>query len=108
MIVLNRTDRALSGASGIFSVFRNMANDHPPLVSGLLGLPRFTPGTLSRYEADAVLDSGQRRLVAWDGKTRLATVYDERGELMGWTERAEKGFRQVVMANGVRPPVAIQ
>ena len=27
---------------------------------------------------------------------------------MGWTERAEKGFRHVVLANGSQPSVAIQ
>jgi hypothetical protein len=104
----NRNSFLRHGTSGDFGVGSTMENDKPPVVSGLLSLPRFITGSMSRFESDAVLDDGRTRRVAWDRKTRLATVYDENNNLLGWTERGEKGFRQVVLANGTRPPVAIQ
>lgn len=85
-----------------------MAESESPAVSGLISLPRFISGTGFRFEADAVLDSGPVRRVVWDRKTRLVTVYDENNQAMGWTERDENGFRQVVLASGERPPVWFQ
>jgi hypothetical protein len=92
----------------ISSIISRMDKDHTSIVSGILSLPRHVSGSISRFEADAVLDSGQKRRVTWDRKTRLAGVYDEAGDLLGWTERGEKGFRNVVLADGTRLPVAIQ
>ncbi len=85
-----------------------MSNDQQPVVSGLLSLPRSVPGTVSLFEADAVLDSGATWRVSWDPRTRLAKVFDEKGEALGWTERTAKRQRQVVMANGDRPPVSFE
>ena len=76
-----------------------------PLVSGLLSLPHSVPGAVARFEAEAVLDSGQTWRVTWDSRTRLAHVFDEKGESQGWTERTEKRIRQVVLPGGVRPAV---
>ena len=85
-----------------------MSKDQETVVSGLLGLPRSVPGTVSLFEADAVLDSGVSWRVSWDPRTRLAKVFDENGEALGWTEQTAKRQRQVVMANGDRPPVYME
>lgn len=79
-----------------------------PVVSGTLGLPQPVQGAIGRYEAAATLDSGVTWRVTWDTRTRLAHVFDEKGEPLGWTEPTGKRTRQVVLANGVRPPVCIE
>ncbi|HEX2749347.1 MAG TPA: hypothetical protein VHM91_15165 [Verrucomicrobiales bacterium] len=85
-----------------------MANDKTPLAGGLVGLPRIVEGTKSRYEADVTLDDERVWKVAWDRKTKLATVYDESNTLIGWTERDPREFRQVVLASGEKPAVSMQ
>ena len=79
-----------------------------PLVSGKLGLPESVPGTVSRFEAAAVFDSGVTWKVTWDCRTRLAHVFDEKGEPLGWTEQTAKHIRQIALPGGVRLPVCIE
>ena len=76
-----------------------------PTVSGLLGLPEYVPGELSRAASPVIFDSALEWRVVGDVRTRLATVYDEKGEPLGWTEKAARGIRQVVLPGGVKPPV---
>lgn len=85
-----------------------METGKPSIVSGLVGLPRSIDGTKSRFEADVTLDDGRAWRVTWDRQTELAHVYDQSNTLIGWTERDEKEFRQVVLSSGEKPPVAIQ
>lgn len=85
-----------------------MTHEETAVISGLLSLPRGVEGELSRYESHAILDHGQVRKVMVDRKTGLVTVYDGKDDLLGWTERDAKNLRQVVLANGERPAVAIE
>lgn len=74
-------------------------------VTGLLGLPQPVPGAISLWESRAVLESGAAWRVHYNTLTRLATVLDENGEPLGWTEQAARGIRQVVLPGGVKPQV---
>ncbi len=85
-----------------------MTNESIPLLSGLLGLPKAVPGMVSRFESEAVLDSGQTWRVVWDSRTKLASVFDENGQMQGWSEQSGKRRRQVVMPGDVRPPVCFE
>ena len=85
-----------------------MTNETKSLLSGLLGLPKPVPGMVSRFESEAVLDSGQTWRVVWDSRTKLANVFDGNGQMQGWSEQSGKRLRQVVMPGDVRPPVWIE
>ena len=85
-----------------------MMNETKSLLSGLLGLPKTVPGMVSRFESEAVLDSGQTWRVVWDSRTKLANVFDGNGGMQGWTEQSGKRLRQVVMPGDVRPPVCFE
>lgn len=76
--------------------------------SGHLGLPEPCPGAISRWESRAVLDNESEWRVVFDAKTKLATVFNDAGETIGWTEKAGKGIRQVVLPGDHRPPVRFE
>jgi hypothetical protein len=73
--------------------------------SGHLGLPAPVSGAISRWESRAVLENEEEWRVVYDAKTKLATVFNDAGETIGWTEGAGKGIRQVVLPGEVKPPV---
>ena len=85
-----------------------MKNDNPATISGTITLAASVPGSAGRWESTAIINDERRRQIIWDSKSKLTTVYGESGELIAWTERDAQKFRQVVLASGVRPDVAIE
>jgi hypothetical protein len=77
-------------------------------IGGMIGLPGLSPGTIHRMECPVTLDDERVWRVVLDMAERLVTVFDEKGEAVGWTEWSGKGVRQVVLPGEVRPPVFFQ
>jgi hypothetical protein len=88
------------------AILRVMENSK--LLTGVVKTPQSVPGTMRRFEAEVEMKDLPGRRLAWDSKSRLATVYDEKGEILGSTERQSDGSRQVILANGIPCPVAFK
>jgi hypothetical protein len=85
-----------------------MVEPSPSPASGHLGLPAPCPGAISRWESRAVLDNESEWRVVYDAKTKLATVFNDAGETIGWTKAEPGRIRQVLLPGEVKPPVRFE
>src|SRR5436190_18737624 len=86
----------------------SMPGDSTPKISGTLSLPQFTPGMVHGADCKVEFDDGRIWSVHGDTKTKLATVFDEARQTVGWLEPAGKGVREVVLPGGGRPGMSFQ
>lgn len=55
-----------------------------------------------------MLDNELEWRVVYDAKTKLAMVFNESGETIGWTKQEPGRIRQVVLPGEVHPPVSFE